>query len=66
MIESAPERGEKQPRRTSVKLPITLEIIPTPPRSILVPLHPIATAFKACHSPLQMLSSLPVRTADLM
>ncbi|CAL5228891.1 g12106 [Coccomyxa viridis] len=32
VVESAPVRGEKQPRRTSVKLPITLEIIPTPPR----------------------------------
>ena len=32
MIESPPERGEKQPRRTRVQLPITLEIIPTPPR----------------------------------
>ena len=34
VIESAPEKGEKQPRRTHVKLPITLEIIPTPPRYV--------------------------------
>ena len=32
VVESPPERSEKQPRRTHVKLPITLEIIPTPPR----------------------------------
>ena len=32
VIESPPERGEKQPRRTRVQLPITLEIISTPPR----------------------------------
>ncbi len=49
MVESAPVRGEKQPRRTSVKLPITLEIIPTPPRSVLIPLQPTTTASKASH-----------------
>ena len=37
MIESAPMKGEKQPRQTHVKLPITLEIIPTPPRCIPFP-----------------------------
>ena len=34
VIESAPDKEEKQPRRTHVKLPITLEIIPTPPRYV--------------------------------
>ncbi|EIE27171.1 subtilisin-like protein [Coccomyxa subellipsoidea C-169] len=32
VIESPPERGEKQKRRSTVKLGIKLEIIPTPPR----------------------------------
>ena len=32
MIESPPKRGEEQPWRTRVQLPITLEVIPTPPR----------------------------------
>ena len=34
VIESPPELGEKQKRRSLVKLGIKLEIIPTPPRSL--------------------------------
>ena len=32
MVESPPERGEKAPRSTPLTLPISLEVIPTPPR----------------------------------
>ena len=32
VVESPPERGEKAPRSTPLKLAISLEVIPTPPR----------------------------------
>ena len=32
VVESPPERGEKAPRSTPLTLPISLEVIPTPPR----------------------------------
>lgn len=32
VVESPPERGEKVPRTTPLKLAISLEVIPTPPR----------------------------------
>ena len=31
-IESPPERGEKVPRSSAIKMTLTLEVIPTPPR----------------------------------
>ncbi len=43
VIESPPERGEKQKRRSTVKLGIKLEIIPTPPRS-----DPLMPSFVHC------------------
>ena len=47
MVESAPEQGEKQPRRTHVKLPVTLDIIPTPPRYVLHPPSPQCQVLEA-------------------
>lgn len=49
VIESPPERGEKQKRRSTVKLGIKLEIIPTPPRSLTQPLTHTCCAVLPSH-----------------